>query len=386
MCAGAIRGFSLWLDSFLDCSILFKLNQNYAIFRLHSGFFPDFRTGESMAHITFKKTSWVAEVRRKGHKSISKSFPTKGRALEWAREVEGQIDKASFKDVRGLSDVTLNDLIDKYELEIGAIKPFGRNKADVLRKWKASHGKKSIAEITDAVLINHVKQRAKTVKGVTIAVELVYLGQILKTAKELWRMPTDPSIIATARASLQYMGLSPKSQKRDRRPTEAELKALAEHFAKVNSKVPMADLVLFAIDTAMRSGEITGLLWEDLNEDDKTILIRDRKDPQQKVGNNQVVPLLGQSFDIIKRQKRTKDRIFPFANGTISSLFPRACTELKIDDLRFHDLRHEGISRLFEQGYSIEQVALVSGHKDWGMLKRYTHLKAKSLHRPEKPL
>jgi len=340
-----------------------------------------------MARIHFKKTSWVADIRRKGHKSISKSFSTKGQAQAWAREVEHKMDALTFKDVRGLTDVTLHDLIDKYTQEIGAIKPFGRNKADVIKKWDLLFGSKSVAEITDQLLIDYVKERAKSVSGVTIAVELTYLGQIFKTAKELWRMPIDVSITSSARASMQYMGLSPKSKKRDRRPTEEEVADICLFFAiKTRQKVPMTDLIPFAIDTAMRSGEITNLLWSDLNREDKTIKIRNRKDPQEKMGNDQVVPLLGRSYDILIRQLRKdgEPRIFHFAEGTISSLFPRACKYLNIIDLRFHDLRHEGISRLFESGYSIEQVAVVSGHKDWAMLKRYTHLKAKNLHRLEK--
>lgn len=83
------------------------------------------------------------------------------------------------------------------------------------------------------------------------------------------------------------------------------------------------------------------------------------------------------------RQPRRDEagRIFPVTEGTISTIFPRACKKLGIEDLRLHDLRHEGVSRLFEQGYTIEQVALVSGHRDWKMLARYLHLKAKDLHR-----
>jgi integrase len=121
----------------------------------------------------------------------------------------------------------------------------------------------------------------------------------------------------------------------------------------------------------------------DLNEQDRTITIRDRKHPTEKQGNDQEVPLLGEAFDIVKRQPKTdkEGRIFPVTDGTISSIFPRACNALKIEDLRFHDLRHEGVSRLFEKGYTIEQVALVSGHRDWKMLARYTQIKAKDLHR-----
>lgn len=147
----------------------------------------------------------------------------------------------------------------------------------------------------------------------------------------------------------------------------------------------MRDIIDFAVESAMRVDEITRLRWIDLNEEDRTIIIRNRKHPRQKVGNDQEVPLLGATFDIVKRQRKPPDvteesRIFPVKTDTITTIFPRAKAALKIVDLHFHDLRHEGVSRLFERGYRIEQVALISGHRDWKMLVRYTQIRAKDLH------
>jgi len=335
-----------------------------------------------VASIRQRNGAWVADIRRKGHKSISKSFATKGKAQAWAREIEGQIDAMQFKDARGLAHITLSQLIDRYTEEIGGIKPFGRNKVDVLRKWKLSHGSMPVSELTEDVLIDYVRERAKTVSGVTVAVDLAYLGGVLRTARELWRLPVDPSVTASARASLRYMGLSAKSKERERRPTQSEIDDLVLHFAiRTRQRVPMGDLILFAVETAMRLGEIIRLKWTDINHDHKTITIRDRKHPTEKEGNDQEVPLLGSAYEIVMRQLQDDERIFPITEGTPSSLFPRACKTLGIADLRFHDLRHEGVSRLFEHGYSIEQVALISGHRDWKMLSRYVQLRAKDLHR-----
>lgn len=335
-----------------------------------------------MASIRLRNGSWVADIRRKGHKSISKSFGTKGAAEKWAREIETQIDALQFKDARSLAHVTLGQLIDRYVEEIGAIKPFRRNKADVLRVWKIRYGEKPMSELTGDLLIEWARARAQKVKGPTISVELAFLGVVLTTAKELWRMPVDPSVVQTARTSLHYLGVRTKSKERERRPTTKEIDDICLYFTtKVRQKVPMEPLILFAIETAMRLGEILNLKWIDLNEQDRTIIIRDRKHPTEKQGNDQEVPLLGDAFKIIKSMPRSDDRIFPIAIGTPSSLFPRACKELGIVDLRFHDLRHEGVSRLFEKGYSIEQVALVSGHRSWKMLSRYVQLRAKDLHR-----
>lgn len=349
----------------------------YAILHAHY-----IKFASAMATITKRGESWFAQIRRKGHKSISKSFSTKTRAQQWAREVESQIDSMQFKDARSLTNIRLSELIDRYTEEVGGIKPFGKNKTAVLRKWKLSHGGMAISELTDDALIAWVRERAKKAAGVTIAVDLTYLGMVLRTAKELWRLPVDPSVVASARASLGYIGLSAKSKERKRRPTQAEIDDIVLHFAiRTRQRVPMGDLILFAIETAMRLGEIIRLKWDDINHADKTIIIRDRKHPTEKEGNDQEVPLLGAAYEIAMRQPQGDERIFPITEGTPSSLFPRACKEIGIIDLRFHDLRHEGVSRLFEQGYSIEQVALVSGHRDWKMLSRYVQLRAKDLHR-----
>jgi len=95
------------------------------------------------------------------------------------------------------------------------------------------------------------------------------------------------------------------------------------------------------------------------------------------------VPLLGEAWTVLKRQPQVagEPRIFPIGASTVSKYFTEACLELSIPDLHFHDLRHEGTSQLFEEGYEIQQVALVTGHKDWRHLRRYTNLKPEDLHR-----
>ena len=115
--------------------------------------------------------------------------------------------------------------------------------------------------------------------------------------------------------------------------------------------------------------------------DKPVILIRERKDPKDKRNNSQWVPLLGESAAIIDRQPKKGPTIFPHKEDTIGASFRRACIRLQISDLHFHDLRHEGTSRLFEQGYQIQEVAIVTGHRDWKSLKRYTNLKPASLHK-----
>jgi integrase len=338
-----------------------------------------------MASVIKIGDQWRAQVRRKGFPAETRTFSTKGQATAWAATTEANMMALKHQDVRIISKMTVADLIDRYTKEIGAVKPFGKNKAAVLAALRIQLGETRLPELTIERLTQHLQSRQKAgAGGVTIGIDLTYLGSVLKAAKNLWRLPVDPSVTAGARDNMRYLGLSPKSNERDRRPTVDELTRLKEHFKAIKrQKVPMPDIIDFAVCTAMRLGEIIRLRWVDLDQEHRTIVIRDRKHPTEKTGNDQEVPLLGEAYEIAMRQPRIAGdgRIFPVTEGTVSTIFPRACRALGIEDLRFHDLRHEGVSRLFEQRYSIEEVALVSGHRDWKMLSRYLHLRAKDLHR-----
>lgn len=333
-----------------------------------------------MASIIKVGDRWRVQVRRKGHDSISETFPTKTLAQKWATETEASINARRYRDERSLDKITLAELIQQYREELSHVE-FGKNKDNVLKALEAKLGHHTLAQLNDDRLTQFVKDRRREgAGGVTIAIDLTYLGGIFKTARQIWKMPVSMDAIATARAYMSHVKISTRSKERSRRPTADELARLCDYFDK-RSRLPMRDIIQFAVATAMRLDEIMRLRWDDLNEADKTIVIRDRKHPNQKAGNDQEVPLLGDSFAIAMRQPRTEACIFPYNGGTISSIFPRACRALGIEDLRFHDLRHEGVSRLFERGFRIEQVSLVSGHRDWKMLKRYTQLKAADLHR-----
>lgn len=150
----------------------------------------------------------------------------------------------------------------------------------------------------------------------------------------------------------------------------------------------MGRIVRYAVATTMRQEEICRPAWPDVDMKKRVLVIRDRKDPRKKEGNDQRVPLLNltgyDAWEILLQQRiitRGRGRVFPYHHRSVSTAFTRACDALKIEDLHFHNLRHEGTSRLFEAGLTIERVALVTGHKDWRMLQRYTKLKPEELHK-----
>jgi integrase len=331
-----------------------------------------------MASIIKVGDKWRAQVRRKDHPTQTRSFPTKILAERWARSVEMAIEegRAGIKP----PCPTVAELVDRYTEEVGRAKPFGRNKASVLKLIRAGLGNERADALTPERLVRYVRQD-RMVCGVTASIDLSYTKTLLKISRALWGHPVHPGVVDEAREILRHMGLVDRSTERDRRPTADELTGLRAYFVRSKSLTP--DLIDFTLDSCFRPpSEIVRLRWLDLNEADATIVIRDRKDPRKKLGNHQTVPLLGRCMEIILRQPRVEERIFPVNGKSWSSLFPRACEELGIEDLRLYDLRHEAISRLVESGrFSIPEMMLITGHKDPKQLMRYTQLRAKDLHR-----
>lgn len=135
----------------------------------------------------------------------------------------------------------------------------------------------------------------------------------------------------------------------------------------------MYQKVWFAVYSCRRDGEIYRLHWYDLNYDNRTCLLRDLKHPT-KSWLTKLFKVPSSALKIIEQQKKESEFIFPYNSQTISKSFANACKMCGIDDLRFQDLRHEGVSRLFEAGLSIQQVQLISLHSNWETLKRYTNL------------
>lgn len=129
-----------------------------------------------------------------------------------------------------------------------------------------------------------------------------------------------------------------------------------------------------------RQEEITRIRWSDLDHTRQSVLVRDMKNPGQKIGNNVWCHLPDEAWQILQRMPKVAEQIFPYNHRSISASFTRACYMLAIEDLCFHDLRHDGVSRLFEMDWDIPRVSSVSGHRDWNSMKRYTHLRGDGDH------
>lgn len=199
---------------------------------------------------------------------------------------------------------------------------------------------------------------------------LATLSGVLRTGRMLWGLPTNPSTVTDAVARLELYNILPLPNVRDRRVTDDELDAIRRNW---RSRIPTITLDVL-VHTAMRSGELSRIDWRDIDLERRLATIRNRKN-----GRTDTIPLLGRTPELLSPIARGSGRVFPHSQASLSCAFRRSAAAAGIHDIRLHDLRHEGISRLFERGWTIPQVAAVSGHRSWENLKRYTHVTPQAL-------
>jgi site-specific recombinase XerD len=332
-----------------------------------------------MASITEIKGKFRAQIRRAGHPSVASTFDSRAEAEKWVTLQEAEIIKGNKIGKQGKSGIKFTDAIDKY-IEVKG--DLSKTYITMLRKIQRVMGHLMVDKMTDEDIVKYIREKSSG--PVTNKMHLGVIGQVLQMCRHGWKYHVQHDIMKIAYTQLKMLKLVGSSPARDRRPTNEEIAMLCAH--PWPSKIPMAEIIMFAIHSAMRQSEITRIRWADFDEIDMTTRITDRKDPRAKKGNNCTVPLLAEAIEIIKRQPRTGSQfVFPYSAHTISCLFSAEVPKMGIENLHFHDLRHEGASRLFEMGYQIPQVALFTGHKTWSQLARYTQLKAKDLRRPGAP-
>lgn len=324
-----------------------------------------------LAQIVVKKSGGIV------HRE-NKTFPAKREAAGWIARREEAIER----ELPGAAEVrhtTLAAVIQRYTDE--SLRDLGRTKKQVLKAITASNlAQKRCSDITSRDVLAYAQDLLSgNRKPQTVLNYLSHLSSVFAIAKPAWGYPLDHQAMQDAMAVAKRLGVTRKSGERDRRPTLDELDRVLTHFAATKAKRPdsnpMVDIVLFGLFSTRRQEEITRITWADLDVEHSRVLVRDMKHPGDKMGNDQWVDLPPEAMAVVQRQPRNGARIFPASTDAISAAFTRACKMLSIEDLHFHDLRHEGISRLFEMGWSIPHVAAVSGHRSWQSLKRYTHVR-----------
>ena len=315
-----------------------------------------------MATFTQRPGGWFAQVRRKGHKSISRTFNTKAEAERWALQIEASMGVGQYVDTRETLNTTLADCLRRYASEIVPGKKGADRDQYRVNLWLAdAMAGKAIGAIRQMDVAAWRDARISAgVSGSTVGKDLALLSHVFTIAIKEWGMPLQNPV-----ASIR----KPKPNRaRDRRLQAGDESAILEQCG-----LELRAFVIIALETSMRRGEIACLMRADIRGNVAYL-------PDTKNGAARQVPLSTRALAAINSLPlQLSGRLFSLQPDAYSKGFLRACRAAGIDGLNLHDLRHEATSRFFERGLDMMQVASITGHKGFAMLKRYTHLRAEEL-------
>ncbi|MFD3397258.1 tyrosine-type recombinase/integrase [Alteromonas macleodii] len=329
------------------------------------------------------KVRYSVTVREKtcGRVSFSKrkTFDYKAAATKWAKELIHSLENGEKPTDRELQVLTVSELILKYIDKCNrSTKPLGRSAQSSLKQTgRYNIGKVKLVDLRSQHIIDFALERLESErkpKPQTVAGDISFLRSVLIHAKSLFGLEITDQAIVESYPTLRRLRLIAKSDKRHRRLVGKEyeyiLEALEEYQSRDKTELPYADLFEMSVLTCLRVSELCRLEWKNLMEEKSLIRVTDRKHPTHKQGNDMLLPLLGKgrALELILKQPRTSKFIFPYNSKTVGTGFRRVIRSLGIVDFQYRDLRREGCSLLIEKGFSLPQVAAVSGHKDLKIL------------------
>lgn len=329
--------------------------------------------------------SYQAVIRHRGFPTQAKTFDTKAEAQKWARMVERDMDRGSWRDTSAADNSTLGDVLRRYLSEVTPAKKGASIEASkiraILRDSICLHRKSTLSGVE---LAGWRDRRLKQVKGSTTNRELAIISHAIEIGRKEWGL----NIENPCRLVRRPAGSPP----RDRRLSVEEQRFLRLALKDTKNR-RVGAMTFFAIETAMRRGELLALRWENINPERRTAFL-----PDTKNGEARTVPLSSAALDILRAlEPNARGSVFSLTMEGFKQAYERAVArarQLYLDDcalvestpdpqflvdLHFHDLRHEAASRLFERGLNVMEVASITGHKTMQTLKRYTHLRAEEL-------
>ena len=320
-----------------------------------------------MASISKSQGMWRVRIRHKRRSDISKVFARKGDATQWAIQTEEALQLGLLSPDQ---DCTLVELLHRYAVEVTPRKrSFGREESRINKLCQYEIGNIRLSNLTSNDVAKFRDERLKTVSGTTVVKDLLLISHAIKTAQREWgfRLASNPVDNVT----------KPSVNKpRDRRLEQGEEEQLLK-ACKQSSNHWFLPIVQVAIETGMRRGELLSLTWDNVHLDKNWVHL-----PRTKNGHSRDVPLSSKAREILSSLPRDiSGKVFPIHFEALKSLWHRGMTRADLQDLHFHDLRHEATSRFFELGLNVVEVAAITGHKDLKMLQRYTHLRAEDLAR-----
>lgn len=338
----------------------------------------------------------VIRIDRDGYPpfSQSKTFSKRALATAWIKKREAEIE--SNPDImlnREAKSMRLQDVIIKYIDELGD--QFGRthiksllliSRLPIAAKQIGMLRREDYTAFADGRLSGKY-EGLTPITPATLNGDMIGLRSVLKQAKLAWGLNVNLAEFEDAMLGLKHSRKVGASKQRNRTPTSDELQKLTTYFytrfSRHKSYYPMHLIIWLAIYTARRQDELTRLRLSDYNGE--WWLVRDAKSPQGSIGNHINTKVTDKAVGVINALLDDKIRdtlkvgnklwdselLLPLSGKTISTRFTHACKMLGIDDLHFHDLRHEAATRLSEQGLTVPQMQQVTGHESWSSLQRY---------------
>lgn len=319
-----------------------------------------------MATITKRGDKWRVQVRRIGHEPVSGTFATKSEAKKWALQVEGRLAGNGSIEAPTAKAISLREALKRYLDEVTPTKKGAKQEAVRIRAWLSEPlAEQSLKGIRSQDIAAWRSKLVKSGKApTTVKNALTIISQVYETSRTEWGFEGVTNPVRGVRMPNARPG-------RDRRlqvGEEPRLLAACQRWG-------IHGAVTWAIETAMRQGEQLALRWCDI--EGRVAVARDTK-----AGGTRSVPLSTRALAALQSMPKTVDsqaRIFSLSSQALDHRFRTACRVAEIAGLRWHDLRHEAVSRLFERGLDPFEVASISGHKTLTMLKRYTHHRAERL-------
>lgn len=326
---------------------------------------------------TFRKRGahqWQAQVRKKGYPRQTKTFDTRAAAEVWARATEAEMDRGAFISRVEAESTTLDELLERYQREITPLKKGAvpeTHRLLALRRHPLAV--RIVATIRGVDMARYRDERLKKVLPATVKKDLELLSHVFEVARREWGVYVQNPV--------RDIKLPSPSKPRDRRlqrgndEEDGEEARLLKACRKARNPF-LLPMVQLALETAMRQGELLSLRWEHIDLMRRTAYL-----PDTKNGESRTVPLSTAAIKVLGDLPRSLDgQLFPrLTTEAVKRAYMRAIRSAGIQDLHFHDLRHEATTRLFEKGLNIMEVATITGHKDLRMLRRYTHLQAEDL-------
>lgn len=319
---------------------------------------------------------WQAQVRKKGHALQTKTFVTRADAEQWARAIEHEMDRGVFVSRAEAESTTLKELLERYLKEVTPLKKSAASEATRLKALlRHPLAQRIVATLRGVDIARYRDERLKQVSPATAKRGLVILAHLFEVARKEWGIQVPNPV--------RDIKLPPNNKARERRlqaghdGQDSEEVRLLKACREARNPY-LLPVVRLALETAMRRGELVGLRWEHIDLKRRIAHL-----PDTKNGEARTVPLSTAAVTVLLALPRSlHDQVFPgLTTEAIKRAYQRAVRRAGIADLRFHDLRHEATTRLFERGLNIMEVASITGHKDLRMLRRYTHLKAEDLAR-----